>query len=74
MRACPYCQQDYVWEIGIRDLSGFFYMCFECDTVWTAPKDVVEGKGQYFEDFMVKQGRVPDWKAITKVKQINDQA
>ena len=70
MVACPYCQQDYVWEVSINDLPGPLYMCLECDTVWVAPQDIHDGKGQNFEDFMAQQGRVADWKAITKVKQV----
>ncbi len=34
MIACPYCQQDYVWEINIRELPGPLFMCLECNTVW----------------------------------------
>ena len=69
MIVCPYCQQDYVWEVNIRDLPGPLYMCFECDTVWEAAQDIHDGKGQNFEDFMIQRGQVADWKAITKVRQ-----
>jgi uncharacterized Zn finger protein len=69
MIVCPYCQQDYVWEVTIRDLPGPLYMCLECDTVWEAAQDIHDGKGQNFEDFMIQRGQVADWKAITKVRQ-----
>jgi hypothetical protein len=71
MVVCPYCQQDYVWEVNIRDLPGPSYMCFECDTVWLVVQDLSDQKGRSFEDFMKHRGRTPDWEAITKIKRIN---
>ncbi len=68
MLACPYCDQDYVWEVAIQGISGIVYMCLECDTVWLNSRDIQDGKGQNFEDFMTQRGRVADWKAIAKVK------
>jgi hypothetical protein len=72
MVVCPYCGQDYVWEVSIRDLSGPLFMCLECDTVWGGAQEVKDGKGQNFEDFMRQRRRVADWKAIAKIKQIGD--
>jgi hypothetical protein len=72
MVVCPYCEQDYVWEVSIRDLPGSFYMCLECDTVWLPSQDVKDGEGQNFEDFMTQRGRVADWKAITKIRRIGE--
>ena len=46
-------------------------MCLECDTVWVDSQDIKDGKGQNYEDFMTQRGRVADWKAITKIKQVN---
>jgi hypothetical protein len=71
MVVCPYCRQDYVSEISTRDLLGPLFMCLECDTVWLASADICDQKGQNFEDFMTQRGRVADWKAITKVKQVD---
>jgi hypothetical protein len=36
-------------------------------------QDVVDGKGENFEAFMAKRGQVADWKAITKIRQINQE-
>jgi hypothetical protein len=71
MTACPYCNQDYVWEVTIQGIDGIVCMCLECDTVWLHSHEIQDGKGQYFGDFMTQRGRVADWKAITKVKQVN---
>jgi hypothetical protein len=72
MLACPYCQQDFIWEVSVRDVDGPLYMCAECDTVWSAFQDVRCGQGQIFEEFMAQRGLVADWKAITKIKQVED--
>ena len=73
MRVCPHCRQDYVWEVTIRDLPGTFYMCLECDTVWMTPGDVSDEKGQIFETFMEQHSLKADWKAITQVKQLENE-
>jgi hypothetical protein len=72
MVICPYCRQDYVWEIGIHGLTGPLYMCLECDTVWEAPGDVSDSTGQNFEEFMVQRGRDADWKAISKIRRVGE--
>jgi len=71
MIACPYCHQDYVWEVSISDLSGPFFMCFECDTVWPASGGISDQKGQNYSDFMAQRGRTPDWNTITKIRPAN---
>ena len=64
---CPYCGQDYVWEIVLKDLDQQALICPECDTVWFAPSDVLNGKGQNFEDFMAARGRKADWGGVVKL-------
>jgi hypothetical protein len=73
MVACPYCQQDYVWEINIRELPGPLFMCLECDTVWVTSDEISDKKGQNFEDFMTQRGRTPDWKVVTKLRRANEE-
>lgn len=51
--------------------SNFYSRTCECDTVWRESEEIDDRKGQSFQDFMVEQGHAADWKAITKVKQIN---
>jgi hypothetical protein len=46
MIPCPFCHQDYVWEVGIRALPGSLCMCFECDTVWSAAEEIDDRSGQ----------------------------
>jgi hypothetical protein len=71
MVRCPYCDQDYVWEVSVRDLPGPLYMCLECDTVWLTAGDISDREGQIFKNFMTQRGRPIDWKAITKIRQID---
>jgi hypothetical protein len=61
---CPYCGQDHVWEILLKELDQQALMCAECDTVWLAPGDVLNGTGQNFEDFMAVRGRKADWGGV----------
>jgi hypothetical protein len=72
MRVCPFCKQDYVWEASTPEYSGSFYLCFECDTVWTSLQEMAEGNGQGIEFFMAARGQVVDCKAISKIRQVND--
>jgi hypothetical protein len=70
MLACPYCQQEYVWEIELKLLNRRAVMCFECDTVWDTVEEVQDSKGCSFDDFMAKLGVAADWKLVGKVQQI----
>lgn len=73
MLACPYCQQDDVWEIELKSLNRRAVMCFECDTVWDTVADVQDGKGCGYDDFMAKLGMAADWKLAEKVRKITSQ-
>lgn len=72
MVICPYCRQDCVWEVNIRDHQGSVYMCLECDTVWLASDEISDQKGLNYEDFMVQRGLNADWNAIAKIKPVNE--
>jgi uncharacterized Zn finger protein len=67
---CPYCGQDEVWEVRLKELEQNVVMCLECDTVWPAPDDMEYGKGLNFEDFMAEHGRRADWTAIVKLEKL----
>lgn len=68
MQVCPYCEQDYVQPVAIAGLPGFFYMCPECDTVWTPCEAISDLTGQNYEDFMAERGRTADWSAVVAIK------
>jgi hypothetical protein len=65
---CPYCEREDVWRVRLRDLDQDAVMCLECDTVWLASEDVVDGKGLNFEDFMAARGRKPDWSCVVRLQ------
>ena len=67
---CPYCEQDYVWKVRIRDVSQNVVMCLECDTVWDSAADVGLGKGLIFERFMAERGRTADWDDVARIEQL----
>jgi hypothetical protein len=70
MLACPYCQQEDVWEIRLKASDRTAVMCFECDTVWDSVEDVNDQKGRSFEAFMAEVGLTLDWNAAEKVRQM----
>jgi hypothetical protein len=70
MLICPYCEQDDVWEVRLKDPEQNVVMCLECETVWLAPGDVKYGKGLNFEDFMAGHGRKADWTGIVKLEKL----
>jgi hypothetical protein len=67
---CPYCEQDDIWEVRLKDLDQDAVMCLECDTVWRAADDVAYGKGLNFEDFMAARGREPDWGGVLRLRKV----
>jgi hypothetical protein len=65
---CPYCGQDYVWEVLLTELDQQALMCPECDTVWLASGDVLNGTGQNFQDFMAARGRKANWGGVVRLQ------
>lgn len=68
---CPFCEQDYVWQVTISNLgndSQIYFMCFECDTMWNENEEIGNNSGLYFKTFMEQQGKIPDWTKITQIK------
>ena len=70
MFICPYCQQDDLWEVHLNSLGRDAILCYECETVWGVPGDVVYGKGQNFENFMKEHDQKADWGLIVKIQKL----
>jgi Zn-finger nucleic acid-binding protein len=68
MIVCPYCEQDYVWEVSIENIPGLFYMCLECDTVWMTTEEINNSTGCIFTNFMRNRGINPDWEDINQIR------
>lgn len=68
MKICPYCEQDAVWRVRLKNEIDFrFSMCFECDTVWKEDEDVSDRGGSTFDRLMKSTGRLADWKNVERV-------
>ena len=69
---CPYCEQDIVWQITLDySCDAIYCMCFECDTIWMPNESVIYGTGVNFELFMERQGKMPDWSKIKRIKPLD---
>ncbi len=65
---CPYCGQDYIWWVLLKQINQQALMCSECDTVWTAPLGKLNETGRNFEDFMAARGQKADWREVVKLR------
>ena len=69
MKICPYCEQDFVWGVRLKNLPEHrFSMCFECDAVWLENQAVSDQAGTNFPAHMESLGLEPDWKDIEKLE------
>lgn len=65
---CPYCGQDYVWWVLLKQIGQQALMCPECDTVWIAPWGRLNETGWNFDDFMATRGQNADWGEVVKLR------
>jgi hypothetical protein len=68
---CPYCEQDWVWQVEIPNAKDAYAMCMECDTIWTKEEEIRYSTGVAFQKFMNDRNQQPNWNDIKLIAKVN---
>jgi Zn-finger nucleic acid-binding protein len=64
MRWCPICDQGFVGKVKIKDVETPFYLCSECEAVWTKEEDMGTREVTNLSDHMKSMGRPIDLREV----------
>lgn len=68
---CPYCEDDYVWQVHLTKQNGwecYVFMCPECDNFWLNENEINKRKGMGAEAFAASTGQTHRLTPATKIR------
>lgn len=65
--ACNICGQDWITEYRRKDTGEHFYLCPECESVWTVDQSLQEPTENYLSEYMTTGSSGKDWELIEPV-------
>jgi hypothetical protein len=65
--ACPHCGQDWLRHYRLKDGSESFWLCPECESLWTEGQSLTEDTENYLSDHLPQFSRANVWDALEQI-------